>query len=236
VPQRVGEGGLGDDVAELDAQGDDRLRDLRPDPGHDALGAHQPGRHHRLEQVLGDLGVHRGHAGDVDDRVRGTGVHQGLQQLLHDHLGARGVERADQRDADHPVPQLDHRGGQLEQLLGLGADDLLPGGRVGVDREHAEVVDQPAQREVGRDVGGGTLIEQLLEARLEGEHAHRGLGRAEPLPGAVARELGEQRAHLGVRLTGHVHPAGAQGLEDRAVQLVQLLIQLGPTHPAGQRS
>ena len=54
------------DVAELDAERDDRLRDLRPDAGDGALRPEQPGRAHRLEQVLGDLGVHRRHAGDVD--------------------------------------------------------------------------------------------------------------------------------------------------------------------------
>src|SRR4051794_8779199 len=56
VTQRVGERGLGGDVAELDAEGDDCLRDLRPDARDDAVGAHQPGGHDGLQDVLGDLG------------------------------------------------------------------------------------------------------------------------------------------------------------------------------------
>jgi hypothetical protein len=52
-------------VAELDAQRHAGVRDLRPDPGDDALRAHQPGGNDRLEQVLGHLGVDRGHAGPL---------------------------------------------------------------------------------------------------------------------------------------------------------------------------
>ena len=59
VPQRVGEARLGGDVAELDAERHDRLGDLRADAGDDAVGAHQPGGDHGLEDVLGDLGVDR---------------------------------------------------------------------------------------------------------------------------------------------------------------------------------
>src|SRR6476469_8886225 len=69
VPQRVREGRLRHDVAELDAERDDGLGDLRADAGDDALRAHQSRRHHGLEQVLGDLRVPRAHAGDVADGV-----------------------------------------------------------------------------------------------------------------------------------------------------------------------
>ena len=57
-------------VAEIDAEVDDRLRDLRPDAADDAVGAHQPRRRDRLQQVLRDQRVDRRHAGDVDDRDR----------------------------------------------------------------------------------------------------------------------------------------------------------------------
>ena len=126
---------LGGDVAELDAERDDGLGDLRADAGDDALGAHQPGGHHGLQDVLGDLGVHRRDAGDVDDRVRRAGVDQRLQQPLHHHLGAGRVQRADQRHRDDAVPELHHRGGQLEQLLGLVGDQLLAGPDVAVEGE-----------------------------------------------------------------------------------------------------
>ena len=41
-----------DHVAEIDAQMDDRLRDLRPDAADDAVGAHQPRRRDGLQQML----------------------------------------------------------------------------------------------------------------------------------------------------------------------------------------
>ena len=59
---------LVDDVAEIDAEMHDRLRDLRPDAADDAVGAHQPRRRHGLQQMLRDQRVDRRHAGDVDDR------------------------------------------------------------------------------------------------------------------------------------------------------------------------
>jgi hypothetical protein len=39
------------------------------------------------------------------------------------------IQRADQGDCDHPVPQFDDRVGKFQQFLGLGADDLLLGER-----------------------------------------------------------------------------------------------------------
>jgi len=89
VRQRVGQRRLGGDVAELDAERHDRLRHLRPDAADDALGPEQTRRAHRLEQMLGHLGVHRGHPGDVQHGVIRAGRDQGLQQLLHDQLSAR---------------------------------------------------------------------------------------------------------------------------------------------------
>ena len=53
--ERVGQRCLGRDIAELDAERHDRLRDLRPDAGDGALRPEQPGRAHGLEQVLRDL-------------------------------------------------------------------------------------------------------------------------------------------------------------------------------------
>ena len=156
------------------------LGDLRADAGDDALGAHQPGGHHGLEEVLGDLGVDRRHAGDVDDRVRGAGVDQGLQQLLHHDLGAGRVQGADQRHGDDAVPQLDHRRGQLEQLLGLVGDHLLAGLRrsvSNVNRPRSSTSrENSAKKSVarrGRSGPSSTLEHGLLER----EDADRGLGR-----------------------------------------------------------
>ena len=62
-----------------------------------------------------------GHAGDVDDRDLRAGLHDALEQALHDDLGARAVQRADQRQRQHAVPELDHRRRQLQHLLAAAA-------------------------------------------------------------------------------------------------------------------
>src|SRR3954447_16486253 len=121
----VGQAGLGRDVLQVQPEVHDRLRDLRPDAGDDAVGAHQAGGGDGLEQVLGDERVDRRDAGDVDDRQRRVRLDDLLEQALHHDLRARGVQRADQRQRDHPLPELDHRRGELHQLLLLALDDLL---------------------------------------------------------------------------------------------------------------
>ena len=65
---------------QVDAEMDDRLRDLRPDAADDAVRAHQPGGRDRLQQMLRDQRVHGRHAGDVDDRDLGAGLDDPLQQ------------------------------------------------------------------------------------------------------------------------------------------------------------
>ena len=78
--QRVGQARLGLRCRRTRSRARRRLGDLRPDAGDDAVGADQPSRRHRLQQVLGDLGVDRRQPGDVDDRERRTGVDQRLQE------------------------------------------------------------------------------------------------------------------------------------------------------------
>ena len=57
---------------------------------------------------------------------------------------------------------------------GLVGDDLLPGRRVGLEGEQAEVVDHPGEGQVlGRQVGG--VGDQLVDRVLEREHPERRL-------------------------------------------------------------
>src|SRR5688572_11734028 len=95
--ERVGERGLGGHVAEVDSEMHDGLRDLRANAADDALGAHQPGGRHRLQEVLRHERVDRGHPGDVENGVRGAGLDDLLEQVLHHGLGARAVEGSDHR-------------------------------------------------------------------------------------------------------------------------------------------
>ena len=67
-----------------------------------------------------------------------------LQQVLHDDLGARAVERADQRQRQDAVPQLDHGRGQLQHLLLLPADDLFAALLVDLGRVEPELVEERA--------------------------------------------------------------------------------------------
>ncbi len=174
----VRERGTRMDALQVDAQVHDGLRDLRPDAAHDAVGTHEPDGGHRLEQVLRDQRVHRGHAGDVDDGDVGSGVHDALQQRFHHHLGAVAVERSDHRHGQHAVPQLDHRGGQLQQLFLLAADDVLARQLEGGDRVLRHPVHQrsavPERGLEGGSVMGHGL--QLGEQRLlEREHEQAGV-------------------------------------------------------------
>ena len=52
----------------------DGLGDLRANTADDAIGAHQPGGRHCLDEVLAYQGVHRWNARDVDDGDLGTQV------------------------------------------------------------------------------------------------------------------------------------------------------------------
>ena len=52
-------------------------------------------------------------------------VDDGLQQVFHHHLGARAVERADQRQREDAVPQLDDRRRQFGDLALLADDHFL---------------------------------------------------------------------------------------------------------------
>ncbi len=87
--------------------------DLRADAADEAFGAHQPGGGDGFQQILGGESVDRRHAGNVDDGDLGLFVDDALQQVLHHHLGALAVERADDRQRQNALPELDDRRGQL---------------------------------------------------------------------------------------------------------------------------
>ena len=110
---------------QLDAEMHHGLRDLRPDAADDAVGAHQPRGGDGLQQMLGGQRIDRGHAGDVDDGDFRFGIDDGLQQVFHHHLGALAVQRADQRQRQDAVPQLDDRRRQFGDLALLADDDFL---------------------------------------------------------------------------------------------------------------
>ena len=91
--------------------------------------------------MLRDEGVHRRHAGDVEDRDLGARLDDLLQQRLHDDLRPRGVEGADHRQGEDAVPQLHDRRGQFEHLLLLPDDNFLACPLMDLGRVQAEVVE-----------------------------------------------------------------------------------------------
>ncbi len=68
------------------------------------------------------------------------------QQAFHDDLRARAVERADQRQGENALPQLDHRRGQLEQLLLLARDHVFASSLGDLGRIQAQLVQQERHR------------------------------------------------------------------------------------------
>ena len=167
----------------------------------------------------------------------GAGVDQGLQQPLHHDLGAGRVQRADQRDGDDAVPQLDDRGGELQQLLGLVGDHALARGGVGLEGEQPEVVDPTGQcREAAVAVGVVRLLEDGEHRLLEAEDADGGLGGGEALAGAGAADLAEQTSEVGVAVCGDavVVRRGALGGEDAAEDVTAVALELRARHAPRQ--
>jgi len=105
------------------------------------------------------------------------------------------------------VPELDHRRRQLEQVLLLPADHLLPALHEDLDRMDAELVEQKADSpEVGGQLGGvlGPGDQPVEHRLLQREDEGRGLGRSEAETRARARHVGEQRLRLAPGGTGDV--------------------------------
>ena len=132
----------------------------------------------------------------------GAGLDDALQQALHHDLRARAVERADQRQREDAVPQLDDRRGQLEHLLLLAADDLFAAllvdlGRVAGRARSSSVRRRSTSR---RASALGVVAELAAQAReqrlLEREHEGRRLRRREAPQRARARQVLQHAADV----------------------------------------
>src|SRR5271155_322336 len=139
--ESVGHRRLGND-AKFEPEMDDGLRDLRPNAADDAIGPHQARGRDGLDQVLRHQCVDRWHPGNVDDRDLGARGDDLFEQVFHDGLGARAVERADQRQGKDALPQSHDGGGQLEQLLLLTSDDVLAALLEGLHGVEPELVEE----------------------------------------------------------------------------------------------
>src|SRR5215213_2330089 len=140
------------DLAELDAERDERLGDLRGQPRDDHARAHEPRGVDGLDEVVGHRRVDRRDAGDVDDDdLRPVGA-DAAQQLLRELAGALAVEDADDREDEQPLAHLQYRRRELPDRLLLLADDALA------------LLDEVDRHGVGDPVRGRLVgVEDLVE-------------------------------------------------------------------------
>src|SRR5579872_6207170 len=122
--KRVSQRGFGNHV-QFDAEMHQGLSDLRPDAADDAIGAHQARRRYGLQKVLRRQSIAGRHACDVDNGARRALVDDGLKKILHHDLRALAVQRADNRQSEHALPEFDDRRRQLGDLALLTKNDLF---------------------------------------------------------------------------------------------------------------
>src|SRR5215217_2733775 len=142
-------------LAKVDPDGHQGLGDLGGQAGEDHAGPHQPGGVHGLDQVVGDLGVDVGDAGDVQHHHLGPMAADAGQQLLGELVGALLVQHPDDGQDEDPLADLEHRGGQLPDRLLLLADDAFA------------FADKAHRHGVGDTVGGRLIGVQDPVQQLE---------------------------------------------------------------------
>ncbi|MNO90507.1 hypothetical protein D3C76_820290 [compost metagenome] len=180
--------------------------------------------------MLGHQGVDGRHAGNVDDRDLRTGVDDALQQRFHDGLAALGVQRADQRQGQHAVPQLDHWGGQFQQFFLLTLDHFLTGFLEGAHGVHAEPVEQfgnhPQLLGQSRWLIAVVRLQQAEQRALEGEDEIHRLVRVMAKLGAGGREFLEETPRLIPAGGGNiVATVGLQAIDQQLQEIAGFLGQ-----------
>jgi hypothetical protein len=151
-------------------------------------------------------------------------------RALHHRLGALAVERADEGQGEHSLPEGDHRGGELHHLFLLPEDDPLPvllEHLGGVEAERVEEHGHPpaVPRELVRAPGLGTQPgeDRLLEAEDEGG----GLAGAEALDDPAGGDLLQEATDIGPPRAADVRLlSGTKRLEQEAEELTALLPDL----------
>ena len=182
-----------------------------------------------LRQLLGQLGLPDQH--DLE-QLRAGRLEVREQPDLLEHLGGEVLRLVHDQQRRQVSPEaLDQEAVQREQVLGLGAADLLDAELV---EQHAEEVERLEARV--EDEGGRGLAVELREQRVQ----QRGLARAdlageqhEALAGAHRVDEGRQPFAMGVpedqegRIRGH--------LEGAANEPVVLVVHAVPRLPPAAR-
>src|SRR2546423_953419 len=219
------------DLRQVNAELNHRLRDCRADAGEYAARAHQSGRRHGLDEVVGDERVHRAHARDVEDGDGRAGLDDLLQERLHHHLRAARIERADDGERQDFVPDLDDGRREFEHVRALLAYDLLARAYEVLDHDEAHLVQQArevvhlAQERLG--VALHLFRHERGDDVAQGKYVGRVLKRRVALDGALVRNLVEVGAQF---VEGPVVKVLAArilyGLREHVEHLLRLLAQV----------
>ena len=163
--------------------------------------------------------------------IESAAVDDPLQQALHHDLGAGAVERADERQREHALPQRDDRGRELHQLLLLPDDHLLASALEHFDGVETEAVDErvdlPGRGRQPLRVVAAARRQPVEQRLLQRKHEDRRLGRREPLLRARRREVGEHLActEPGVALdVGLARPGRVAEQRQKAARLIRDLL------------
>src|ERR1700677_425445 len=92
--------------------------------------------------MLRSEGIDRGDAGDVNDRDLGAFVDNVLKEILHHDLRAFAIERADNGECKHALPQLDHRRRQFRDFAMLAKNDFFTALLILLESEQAKLIKQ----------------------------------------------------------------------------------------------
>src|SRR5256885_13518837 len=112
-------------LAQIHADGDERLRDFGRQTGDDDAGAHEPRRFDRLHQVIGHRRVNGGYTGNVDDHHFGAVLADTTQQLFGQLARALSVNDADDRQNQQTLANLEHRRGKFADRFLLLSNDAF---------------------------------------------------------------------------------------------------------------
>ena len=106
------------------------------------------------------------------------------RQRFHHHLGSSAIQRSNQRQGKHAIPELHHRSGEFQHLFLLAGNSLFAESDRGIDRHHRELVEKIARRpDLGdqvRGIGLQRFAQGIEDRQLKRKHEHRRLSLREP--------------------------------------------------------
>src|SRR6185295_5493717 len=155
-------------LAQVYADGDQRLGNLRRQAGHDDGGPQQPRRLYSLYEVIRHRGIHSRDTRDVDHHDLGTVGSNASQQLFGQLPGTLGIDHTDDRQDEKAFADLEYRRGEFPDRFLLLANDAL----ALLDKAHGHRIRNTVRRRFVRVEDAVQQLEVRLVFREErtGEH------------------------------------------------------------------